>query len=150
MPVNPSFAGREFPPTEPYRVSREKIREFADAIGDPNPAYRSAAAAQQLGHADVVAPPTFPIVLTIPAGHQVLSDPDAGIDYSRVVHGEQRFVHERPVLAGDTLRVTVHVDEIRVAGGNDLITTRSEVRTDGDDELVVTAHATIVVRGAGK
>jgi acyl dehydratase len=149
MPVNPSFAGREFPPSDPYRVSREKIREFADAIGDPNPAYRDVAAAQRLGHAEVVAPPTFPIVLTIPAGHQVLSDPDAGIDYSRVVHGEQRFVHERPVLAGDTLRVTVHVDDVRVAAGNELISTRSEVRTVAD-ELVVTAHAIIVVRGAGK
>ncbi|WP_375491564.1 MaoC family dehydratase N-terminal domain-containing protein [uncultured Jatrophihabitans sp.] len=149
MPVNPSIVGRAYPPTDPYRVSREKIREFADAIGDPNPAYRSVAAAQQLGHDDIVAPPTFPIVLTIPAGHSALDDPDAGIDYSRVVHGEQRFVHERPVLAGDSLRVTVHVDDVRVAAGNDLITTRSEVRTE-DDELVVTGHAIIVVRGEGK
>ncbi len=149
MPVNPSFVGRAYPPTDAYRVSREKIREFADAVGDPNPAYRSLAAAQELGHGDVVAPPTFPIVLTLPAGHQVLSDPDAGIDYSRVVHGEQRFVHERPVLAGDTLTVTVHIDDIRVAAGNDLITTRSEVRTESD-ELVVTAHSVIVVRGEGK
>ena len=149
MPVNPTFAGRAYPPTEPYRVSREKIREFADAVGDANPAYRSVDAARAFGHADIVAPPTFPIVLTIPAGHQALSDPDAGIDYSRVVHGEQRFVHERPVLAGDTLQVTVHIDEIRVAAGNDLITTRSEVRTE-DGELVVTGHAVIVVRGEGK
>ncbi len=80
----------------------------------------------------------------------MLSDPDAGIDYSRVVHGEQRFVHERPVLAGDTLRVTVHVDEIRVAAGNDLITTRSEVRTTTTASSSSPRHATIVVRGAGK
>ena len=90
MPVNPSFVGRSYPPTPPYRVSREKIREFADAINDPNPAYRSVEAAQALGHPDVVAPPTFPIVLTLPAGHQFIADPEAGVDYSRVVHGEQR------------------------------------------------------------
>ena len=149
MPVDPSFVGRVYPPTEPYRVSREKIREFVDAVNDPNPACRSAEAARALGHPDVVAPPTFPIVLTLPAGHQLLFDPAAGIDYGRVVHGEQRFVHERPVCAGDEVQVVVSVDDIRVAGGNDLITTRSEVRTT-DGELVVTAFATIVVRGPEK
>jgi acyl dehydratase len=149
MPVNPSFVGRSYPPTEPYRVSREKIREFADAINDPNPAYRSVAAAQAFGHPDVVAPPTFPIILTLPAGGQLISDPDAGIDYSRVVHGEQRFVHERPVVAGDELQVTLHVDSIRVAAGNDLIGTRTEVRTVAG-ELVSTAYSIIVVRGDGK
>ena len=149
MPVDPSFVGRVYPPTEPYRVSREKIREFADAINDPNPAYRFVDAARTLGHPDVVAPPTFPIMLTLPAGHQLLSDPAAGIDYGRVVHGEQRFVHERPVCAGDEVQVVVSVDDIRVAGGNDLIVTRSEVRTT-DGELVVTAFATIVVRGPEK
>lgn len=149
MPVDPSFVGRVYPPTEPYRVSREKIREFADAIGDPNPAYRSVQAARELGHPDVVAPPTFPIVLTLPAGHQLLFDPAAGIDYGRVVHGEQRFVHTRPVRAGEELQVVVSVEEIRQAAGNDLITSRSEVRTT-DGELVTTAYAVIVVRGEGK
>lgn len=149
MPVDQSFIGRTYPPTEPYAVSREKIREFADAINDPNPAYRSVEAAQALGHADVVAPPTFPIVLTLPAGHALLFDPDAGIDYSRVVHGEQRFVHERPVIAGDTLQVVLTVDGIRVAAGNDLVTTRAEARTV-EGELVVTAYSTTVVRGPEK
>ncbi|HEY7011065.1 MAG TPA: MaoC family dehydratase N-terminal domain-containing protein [Jatrophihabitantaceae bacterium] len=149
MPVNPSFVGRSYPPTPPYRVSREKIREFAEAINDPNPAYRDVAAAQALGHRDVVAPPTFPIVLTLPAGGQFIRDPEAGVDYSRVVHGEQRFVHERPVVAGDELEVTLTIDDIRVAAGNELITNRSEVRTV-DGELVSTAYATIVVRGGGE
>ena len=146
MPVNPTFVGRSYPPTPPYYVSREKIREFADAINDENPAYRSAEAAQALGHRDVVAPPTFPVVLTLPAGGQFINDPDAGVDYSRVVHGEQRFVHARPVQAGDTLQVTLTVDAIRVAAGNELITTRSEVHTL-EGELVSTAYSTIVVRG---
>jgi acyl dehydratase len=146
VPVNPAFIGRSYPPTEPYRVSREKIREFADAINDESPAFRSVEAARALGYRDVVAPPTFAIVLTLPAGRQFIADPEAGVDYSRVVHGEQRFVHERPVQAGDELQVTVTVDDIRVAAGNDLITTRSEVRTV-EGELVTTAYAVIVVRG---
>jgi acyl dehydratase len=149
MSVPESLVGRRYPATEPYRVSREKIREFADAINDPNPAYRSPEAARELGHPDVIAPPTFPIVLTLPAGHQLLSDPETDVDYGRVVHGEQRFAHERPVRSGDELQVIVVLDGVRVAAGNELITTRSEVRTT-DGELVVTGYSTIVVRGADK
>lgn len=146
MAVDQSFVGRTYAPTDPYRVSREKIREFADAIGDPNPAYRSLEAARALGHADVVAPPSFAIVVTLPAGGQFITDPAAGVDYSRVVHGDQRFVHERPLLAGDEITVTLTVDSIRVAGGNEIIGNRAEVHTVGG-ELVSTAYTTIVVRG---
>jgi acyl dehydratase len=146
MPVDPSYIGRVYPPTAPYEVGREKIREFADATNDPNPVYRDRAAAQTLGYSDVIAPPTFAIILTLKAGHQVITDPDFGIDYSRVVHGEQRFVHHRPITAGDVLQVVVTVDGIRVAGGNDLVNTRADVTTV-DGEPVVTAHSTIVARG---
>jgi acyl dehydratase len=145
VPVDQSYKGRVYPPTRPYEVGREKIREFADAINDPNPVYRDPAEAQQHGHPDVIAPPTFPIILTLQAGHQVITDPDFGIDYSRVVHGEQRFVHHRPVHAGDVLQVIVTVDDIRTAAGNDIVTTRAEVSTV-DGELVVTATSTIVAR----
>ena len=146
MPVDPSFAGREYPPSEPYLVSAEKIREFADAVNDPNPAYRSVEAARELGHPDVVAPPTFAIVLTLPAGHQFIADPAAGVDYTRVVHGEQRFVHARPIHAGDVLRTTLTIEAIRVAAGNEIITNRADVHTL-DGELVTTGYSTIVVRG---
>jgi acyl dehydratase len=146
MSVDPSLIGRTYPPTPPYEVARTKIREFADAINDPNPAYRDAAAAQALGHPDVIAPPTFAIVLTIPAGHQAVMDPEVGIDYSRVVHGEQKFVHARPVRAGDVLVVDVVISDIRAAAGNDIVTTESKVRTL-DGELVTTAYSTIVARG---
>ncbi|WP_375502919.1 MaoC family dehydratase N-terminal domain-containing protein [uncultured Jatrophihabitans sp.] len=148
MPVDQSFVGRTYPPSEPYRVNREKIREFADAINDPNPAYRSVDAARALGHADIVAPPTFPIVLTMNAGNAFLFDPAAGVDFSRVVHGDQRFVHERPLVAGDKITAALTIDGIRVAGGNEIIANHTEVRTV-DGELVSTAYATIVVRGPG-
>jgi len=149
MPLDHSFIGRTYPPTPPYEVGREKIREFADAIGDPNPVYRSQAAAQELGYGDVIAPPTFAIVLTLKAGHQVVMDPELGVDYSRVVHGEQRFVHVRPIRAGDLLQVVVTVADIRAAAGNDLVSTRTEVSTVSG-EPVTTAYSTIVVRGAAE
>jgi acyl dehydratase len=146
MPIDPSFAGRSYPATPPYEVGLEKIREFADAIGDPNPAYHDRDAARALGHPDVVAPPTFPFVLTFRASRAVIDDPELGIDYSRVVHGEQRFAYSRPVRAGDSLTVTVTIDAIRSAGGHDMVTSRSEVATT-DGEHVVTALSTLVVRG---
>jgi acyl dehydratase len=146
MPLDPSFIGKTYPPTEAYVVGREKIREFADAIGDPNPAYRDRSAAAALGHPDVVAPPTFPIVLSMRAAAQVVSDPQLGLDYTRVVHGTQHFSYSRPIRADDVLTVVVTVDNIRSAAGNDIITTRGEVSTT-DGEHVVTALSTLVARG---
>jgi acyl dehydratase len=146
VPLDQSFVGRTYPPTPPYEVGREKIREFAEAIGDANPAYRDPEAARALGHPDVIAPPTFGIVLSMTAGRQVIADPELGLDYSRVVHGEQRFVINRPIRAGDRLTVIVTVENIRSAAGNDMITTRGDVTTV-DGEQVFTAYSTLVARG---
>ena len=145
MPLDPSFVGRTYPPTRPYVVGREKIREFAAAIGDPNPAYTDVEAARALGHRDLVAPPTFAIVVSLPAAHQVVLDPALGLDYSRVVHGEQRFELRRPIYAGDELAVTVTVDKIRSVAGNDIITTRGDIATTSG-ELVASAYSTLVSR----
>ena len=146
MPIDPSYAGRTYPATPPYEVGVEKIREFADAIGDANPAYHDREAARALGHPDMIAPPTFPVVLTFRASRAIIEDPELGIDYSRVVHGEQRFAYSRPVRAGDALTVTVTIETIRSAGGHDMLISRSEVATV-DGEHVVTATSTLVVRG---
>ena len=149
MTVNPALVGKVYPPTPPYTISREKIREFADAIKDPNPAYRCVDAARALGHPDVVGPPTIPVLITLGAEAALFVDPESGIDYGRVVHGEQRFVHERPIFAGDTLHAVLHIDDIRTAGSNELIIVRNEVRSP-DDALVVTGHAVHVVRSADR
>jgi acyl dehydratase len=146
MSLDQSFVGRVYPPTEPYEVGREKIREFAAAVGDTNPVYRDPAAARKLGYPDVIAPPTFAIIVTSRAAHQVIMDPELGVDYSRVVHGEQRFENVRPIHAGDLLTVVVTVESIRSAAGNDLITTKGDVSTV-DGEPVLTAMNTLVVRG---
>jgi len=146
MPLDPSFVGRAWPPTEPYIVGREKIREFARAIGATEPEYHDPEAARAIGYADVVAPPTFPVVVTMTSSRQIIDDPDLGLDYSRVVHGDQRFKYSRPVVAGDALVCVNSVDEITQRGGHDFLTTRTEVTTV-DGEHVVTAWSKLVQRG---
>jgi len=145
MPLDQSFVGRRYPPTVPYQVGREKIREFAAAIGDANPAYTDVEAARALGHPDLVAPPTFAIVLSMRASHQVVKDPALGLDYTRVVHGEQRFSYTRPIVAGDELSVIVTVEKIRSMAGSDIITTRGEIVTTSG-EAVCSAYSTLVAR----
>src|SRR5881275_3013839 len=128
MPLNRDFIGREYAAEDSYEVSRELIRRFADAIGDTDPAYRYVEAAKALGYTDVIAPPTFLTVLGFRfRDGGPLSDPTLGLDYSLVVHGEQRFVHHRPVVAGDTLSVTSSVVDMRDAGRNELLTTKTTV-----------------------
>lgn len=141
--------GRTYPKTAPYEVGREKIREFAEAIGDLNPAYLDQAAAQKLGHRDVVAPPTFPIIFTMRSSSAAVFDPDLAIDYSRVVHGEQRFAYQRPVYAGDRLICETVIENIVSKAGNDILTTRTDVTTE-DGEPVLSAFAVIVARGTAK
>ncbi|MBQ1072111.1 MaoC family dehydratase N-terminal domain-containing protein [Micromonospora sp. C31] len=148
MSLDPSFVGRTYPPTAPYQVGREKIREFASAIGAADPAHHDPAAARALGHQDVVAPPTFPIVLTLAASQQIIDDPDLGVDYSRVVHGDQRFAYTRPVVAGDELVCVSVIDDVSSRGGHGFLTTRTEVATAAG-EPVVTVWSKLVVRGEG-
>ena len=146
MALNQDYLGKVYPASEPYEVGREKIREFATAIGDMNPAYHDVAAAQALGHRDVIAPPTFAFVVSMRASAIAMFDPGLGLDYSRVVHGEQRFAYVRPVTAGDDLVVVTTIENIRVAAGNDILTTRADISTV-DGEPVVTTWAVTVARG---
>jgi acyl dehydratase len=147
MALDQSFVGRTYPPTEPYEVSRVKIREFATALGDPNPAYLDPEAAKALGYPDVIAPPTFPIVISMPAGDQAAMDPELGLDYTRVVHGNQRFVYERPMRAGDRIVCVARVQSIKSAAGNDMITMATELTTE-EGELVCTAYGMLLARAA--
>jgi acyl dehydratase len=141
--------GRTYPATEPYEVGREKIREFADAIGDQNPAYRDRSAAQKLGHPDVVAPPTFPIIFTMRSSGAAVLDPELALDFSRIVHGEQQFTYERPVYAGDRLVCVTTIENLISRAGNEILTTRTDVTTE-EGEPVLVGRATIVARGTAK
>lgn len=146
MALNRDFVGRSYPSNTPYEVSRVKIREFAAAIGDDNPIYHDREAARAAGHPDVVAPPTFPIVFSLRGGGEALADPDLGLNFAMVVHGEQRFEYLRPVYAGDELVTTATITDIRTAGRNELLTVRSDVTTVSG-EPVCTTYNTIVERG---
>ncbi|MFJ4758337.1 MaoC family dehydratase N-terminal domain-containing protein [Streptomyces sp. NPDC088763] len=147
MALDQSFVGRSYPPTEPYEVGREKIREFAVAVGDTNPVYTDQEAAKALGHPDVIAPPTFVFAITFAAAGQVVADPQLGLDYSRVVHGDQKFAYTRPVRAGDRLTVTSTIEAVKTMAGNGILDVRGEVH-DEAGEHVVTAWTKLVARGA--
>ncbi|NLT53116.1 MAG: MaoC family dehydratase [Actinomycetales bacterium] len=152
MAVNPDIVGRVYPPAAVYEVGREKIREFAEAIGSQDPVHTDPEAARALGHRDVIATPTFAVIVAQRAEAQVINDPEAGIDFSRVVHGEERFTHHRPIVAGDRLVATLHVDAVKAVGGHAMVTTRVEIGTEpvapaGAGEPVSTVVSTLVVRG---
>jgi acyl dehydratase len=144
--VNPELTEREFAPTAPYLVGREKVREFARAVLATAPLHHDPEAARAAGFADVVAPPTFPIVIAEATLQQLLAEPDAGIDFSRVVHGDQRFSYSRPIVAGDELTATLRVTSIKTLGGNSMVTSESAM-ADAHGEHVVTSISTLVIRG---
>ncbi|MDW4571718.1 MaoC family dehydratase N-terminal domain-containing protein [Microbacterium sp. M3] len=144
MPVNPELVGRDFPPTAPYLVGREKVREFARAVFADDPQHTDPAAAQALGYADVVAPPTFPIVVTDATLQQLLAEPDSGIVLQNVLHAEQKFRYSRPIVAGDELTARLAVTGIRAMGAAAMVTSESEI-TDADGAHVVTATSILLV-----
>ncbi|GGI44618.1 Acyl dehydratase [Agromyces flavus] len=144
--MNPELQGRVFAPTEPYLVGREKVREFARAVFATDPINLDVDAARAAGHADIVAPPTFAVVIQERTLAQLLAEPDAGIDFSRVVHGDQRFTSSRAIVAGDELTATLTVSSVKTLGAHAMVTAESVV-TDAAGEHVVTAISTLVVRG---
>lgn len=146
MSVNPELVGRVFPPVGPYLVGREKVREFARAVLATNPIYLDIVAARAAGHPDVVAPPTFVVVVQELTLAQLLAEPDANIDFTRVVHGDQRFSFSRDIVAGDELTATLAVTSVKTLGGHSMVTSES-VMTDALGDHVVTATSTLVVRG---
>ncbi len=146
MAVNPQVQGKTYPPTDPYVVSRAKIGEFAAAIGAQDAGHFDPSIARERGYADVIAPPTYAIGIAQRAEYAVVSDPDAGIDYSRVVHGEQKFSHHRPLVAGDEVVAQTTVTRIRAAGGHSMVTLETAIRTSEGD-LTTTATCLLVVRG---
>ncbi len=147
MGINKDYVGRTFPATAPYEVSRVKVAEFADAIGDPNPVFRDPAAAQAAGYPDVIAPPTFAVVVAMASSRTAVGDPGLGLNYAMVVHGEQRFGYSRPLHAGDVVTAQSTISAIREVGSITMLTTETQIRTV-DGEHVCTGFSTLVERGA--
>jgi acyl dehydratase len=147
VPLNRDLIGRAYDSAGSFEVSREHIRRFAQAIGDDNPAYTDVEAAKELGYPDVIAPPTFLTTVGMSlSGGGPISDPELGLNYALVVHGEQRFVHHRPVRPGDVLTAKTTIEGIRDAGTNELMRMRMDISTS-EGELVCEAYNLVVSRG---
>ena len=127
--LNPDSVGRTFTGAELVSVTQSEITAFALAIGETDFS---------------VAPPTFSIRITLAQSQSLLSDPDVGLDWNRVVHGDQKFLIYRPIVAGDKLRCSSTIENYRVMSGNEIVTVRSDLH-DGT-ELVLSTWSTLVVR----
>lgn len=145
--IDPSLAGRSYASSTPYAIGREKIREFASAVGDDNPAFSDEAAAKALGQPDLVAPPTFASVLAMGCWRDVFAD--LGIDVSTVLHVDQRFTYGRQLRAGDIVRTETVLEAVRERMGASWLTIRADLRTDSAEHLC-TATSTIMVRPAAR
>lgn len=144
--MNPDLVDRAFAPTAPYLVGREKVREFARAVFATDPQHTDPDAARALGYADVVAPPTFAMVIQDLTLQQLLGEPDSGIALERTVHAEQRFRYTRPIVAGDELTAQLTVTGIRAFGKGAMVTSEANIRDISGDH-VVTAVSVLLVGG---
>ena len=161
--ANADFEGRVYSANAPYSAGREKIREFASAVGATHPAHHDPVAARGSGYQDLVAPPTFAVVVAQRAESQYISDPGADVDFSRVVHADERFTHHRPIVAGDELTTVLHVDRVVNRGAISMVTTRCEIyampqsvevpspeaeaEAETPGEPVATVTSTLAIRG---
>jgi acyl dehydratase len=145
MPVDTKAVGKTHPPVV-YAVGREKIKEYAHAVGETNPVHLDHEAARAAGYADVVAPPMFAVVYSAPAMGPAILDPEVGINLPMMVHGGQEFVWGRPVVAGDEITTTATVKDIHEKEGRGYYVFES-VSKNQDGETVCTGTFTNIVRG---
>ena len=139
-----SLIGRESEPVV-HEVEKGHIRRFADALGDPNPIYQDEAIARSAGYAGLVAPPTFPIAFT--ANERFRHSLDLGT--RSILHGEQQFELNRPIVAGDRITVVSRVADVLerpgASGPSDVLVIEDEGRDD-KGELVFRTRATLILR----
>ncbi|MGO9905602.1 MAG: MaoC family dehydratase N-terminal domain-containing protein [Solirubrobacteraceae bacterium] len=144
MPVNADAIGKTYPVTT-YAVGREKVREYAHAVGETNPLYLNVEAAREAGYADVVAPPMFAVVYAGRAITPALFDPDVGIDFPKMLHGGQEFIWGPVVVAGDEIATTTTVKDINTRGGMNFYVFETDSRNQRG-ETVCTGLWTNIVR----
>jgi acyl dehydratase len=146
LSLNSEYVGKVFGPGAPYEVSRVKIAEFADAIGELSELCRDTEAAKEAGYPDVIAPPTFAIVISMASTEVAQQDPGLGLDFSMVVHGEQSFTHSRPLHAGDVVVATTTIESIKALGDLSMLVMATDMLTV-EGEHVCTAKSMLVERG---
>jgi acyl dehydratase len=145
VPLNTSLVGKEYAPLE-LAVEREHVTRFAEAIGEDAPVFLNAEAARAAGYPEQLAPPTFVTTMQILASAQAAADPELGLDYTRVVHGEQAYEWRRPVHVGDALKAVPRIVDIRAKGPLEFLVVQSEI-TDAGGETVMIARTTLLSRG---
>ena len=145
MPVNTGAIGKTYPPTT-YAVGREKIREYAHAVGETNALNLDVEAARAAGYKDVVAPPMFAAVYSSPAIVPALFDPEVGINFALMVHGGQEFKWGPLVIAGDEIETSATVKDISERSGTGFYVFES-ASTNQDGETVCVGTWTNIVRG---
>ena len=127
--LNPDSVGRTFEGAELVTVSQSQINSFCDVLSESN---------------TTVAPPTFSIRITLEQSQEILTSPEIGLDWSRVVHGDQRFDIKRPIVAGDSFKCSSTIESYKVSSGNEIVSVRSDLHSN--NELVVSTWSTLVVR----
>jgi acyl dehydratase len=146
MPVSTDAVGKRFTAAT-YAVGREKVREYAHAVGETNPLHLDPEAARAAGYADVLAPPMFAVVYCAPAMAPAIFDPEVGMEFARMVHGGQEFVWEAPVVAGDEITTTTELRSITEREGKAFYVFET-VSENQDGQVVCTGTWTNIVRGA--
>lgn len=145
MPLNAAAVGKTYP-SYLYAVGREKVREYANAVGETDPLHLDPEAARAAGYADVVAPPMFAVVYSGPAVAPAIFDPEVGINFAMMLHGSQEFAWSTPVVAGDEILTTVSVKDISSRGTMGFYVFES-VSHNARRETVCTGTWTNIVRG---
>ena len=145
MPLNRSLKGKEYQEVT-FEVTRPEVVAFAEAIGEGNPIYRDAEAAKTAGYPEQVAPPTFITRIQIMTSGQVVLDQELGLDYTRVVHGEQQYDWRRPLVVGDLVTTTPRLADIYAKGPNEFLVIEADIK-DRSGETVIVARSTLLSRG---
>jgi hydroxyacyl-ACP dehydratase HTD2-like protein with hotdog domain len=127
--ISPDSIGRTFAGTESITVSQSEIDAFCAVVGETD---------------TTIAPPTFSIRITLDQSQSILSNPEIGLDWTRVVHGDQKFDIKRPIKAGDTFTCSSTIESAKVVAGNEIVTVRSDLMSG--DQLALSSWSTLVVR----
>jgi acyl dehydratase len=145
MPVSTKAIGKKYDPVN-YAVGREKIREYARAVGETNAVHLDLDAARAAGYADLVAPPMFAVVYSAPAVGPPIFDPEIELNFAMMVHGGQEFVWGPPVVAGDEITTTASVKDISENDGRGYYVFES-ISTSQRGQQVCRGTWTNIVRG---
>ena|ERR1019366_6936144 len=125
--LNPDMVGRTFEGATSTTITAEAVAAFALALDEPE---------------TELASPTFAITISLEQSQSLLES--SGLDWSRVVHGDQRFVINKPLIAGAQIKCNSTIESARVVAGNEIVTVRSDLIEN--DEVAVSSWSTLVFR----